>query len=287
MNKQFIPALALLVACGSAQADFNLQVDGYFGGVEIDTDYTDIETENTGISAIYYLDSVSIDGKPIREAAFMGRQSKIGIGYMQDEITKPSYADFKSELYGVAADIRIGESPFRVGGGYGRHTNGDYDGDVFDLTFGWHVAELGLLSFTYSNESGDYGRVDVDQDLFSVGYKQIIKLNNSHLSVGGGASVGSVEEGLDDDDLSQVNGFVKWYVTEKFGFGGQLIVDSVDGRYEDITTVQFVANASYDFNELIGVSVELGRGDINYDETGYEEIEEDLFSYKLAAQVRF
>lgn len=286
---------ALFILSATVQADFNWQVDAAIGESTLEPENSkEFKREQLSVAGTYYLKAVEIAGNPIREAAFLGRNSKILLNYASDESTDNN--DDEDELLDITADIRIGQTDFRVGGTLGSHDNGDYSGDVFELTFGWHLLENALLSFEYENESGDGGgSADISIDTFKVNYKQIINIGETWLSVGGGLYLESSElDGLiqtTTQDTATLEAFVKWYMTNQFGFGGKITDSGTDYDnptfIKEQTSTKIAGLISYDFNELIGISAELGLGSGTNDISIGNDVDFDTSYWEIGAQMRF
>ena len=297
---------SLFILSAAAHADFNWQVDAAIGGSEIDYDskvFKDTENDQIDVSGTYYIQTVNTENKPIREAAFMGRNSSVRIAYGTDNQSEPSSATDDDENMQVSADIRIGQSDFRVGGVIGSLKNddgssNDYSGTLVGVGFGWHIVENSLLGFELSSETGDSGSntTEVSATAFTVNYKQIIGLGDTNLSVGGElSSIATTNDyvvGSDQtDDTVVFTVFAKWYMTDQFGFGGKVSSSSTD--FDDKGTSDMDNNTmvagliSYDFNELIGVSAEIGIGSGTTEYILGDDLDYDASYWSLAAQMRF
>ncbi len=290
---------SLFVLAGAAQADFNWQVDAAIGMSEVDfdkSDFTDTERDQIGIAGRYYLQTVEVEGKPFREAAFLGKQSSVSIAYGTDEETKPSNSDDEDEILNVFADIRIGQTPFRVGGVIGTHDNDDYSGTRFGVGFGWHIMDVSLLSFETSVETGDDDFGDQDISVFSVGYKHILPLGDTHLNLEADADFTNTEYDpklgkTSDSDNATFSILAKWYMTQAFGFGAHITTSATD--YGDNTALdtdvsRVVAGLiSYEFNENIGISFESGVGGGTIEPIIGSDRDYGVFYYELGVQGRF
>ena len=286
MFKPFTVLFSLLVLSLTAQADFNVQLDTNYH--EIEQRYqrdADSKTETYDVQGTYYFSPVIITQSPIREAAFLSQHSNISLQYIDVEQDKPTVVEHDRKDFVAGADIRIAESAFRLGGFIGSvdetFTTYDYSAITLGATFGWHIRNNSLLAFKIHTENGDtdkpLGKFDYTKNMFNVDYKHLLSLRDSSLSFGGGLGFAHVREDLElDDDYTSnelfFNAFVTWYVTPKFGFGGELTGDAIysytynhnteSGRIHDSEVSATAAfTASYDMNEYIGFNAALGWGD--------------------------
>lgn len=286
MYKQLILISSLLILSIMAQADFNWQLDADYEELEhrFDSD-ADIKFETNDFKGTYYFSPVVVAQSPIREAAFLNKHSNIHLQYITDERSALKMVDDDRDNILVNADIRIAQTSFRVGGFIGSvdeaYTGYDYSALQLGLTFGWHIRDMSLLFVKLHAEKGENdkssGKFDEQRSMFEVGYKQVISLRNSSLAFGGDFGFAHVREDLNvtDDYTSNeasLNGFITWYVTPKFGFGGELRSHAIysytynqhtqSGRVRDVNMNGILAfTASYDVNEYIGFNTALGWGD--------------------------
>ena len=198
----------------------------------------------------------------------------------------------------VRADIHIGETDFRVGGELSTYSedNDDLSATSFSAFFGWYPTEMGLLTIELESVSGD-DKLDSDYtstDLI-VAYKQVIPLADTLLSVGGGIKSGSTGVELaagnsQEEDLVSTQIFAQWYPTQQFSFGARIDSTVTDYNYSNTDTRSesgFYVNATYDFNELIGLSAEVGSLSATNDNLLGNDTDESGSSANLALQMRF
>ena len=301
MKIKQLTAFSILAATTTlAYADYQGQIDVGVQSQTLAFDDTNdeyLETSTTVLEARYYLDAVASENKPVREAAFMGRNSYIRTGFIQSDIEQGTADDSTDNLF-VRADIHIGETDFRVGGElstYSEDTD-DLSATSFSAFFGWYPTEMGLLTIELESVSGD-DKLDSDYtstDLI-VAYKQVIPLADTLLSVGGGIKSGSTGVELaagnsQEEDLVSTQIFAQWYPTQQFSFGARIDSTVTDYNYSNTDTRSesgFYVNATYDFNELVGLSAEIGSLSATNDNILGNDTDESGSNASLALQMRF
>ena len=268
---------SLFILSAAVHADFNWQVDANYMSTENDYDINianiDEEADGYGVQGKYYLSSVVVDQLPIREAAFLGKQSNVGIQYITAEQSKPKNVKDDRASIMLDADIRIGESAFRAGGFIGdideKFTGYDYSAIKLGGMFGWHIQDNSLLTFKLYTEIGDNDysgstTLDTVTSGFGVDYRQVLVIGSGHIAFGGGIEMETiVEERIIGDDFTDasvgINAFVTWYMTQKLGLGVK--IDSYGYAYDDDRPIVggdakgyevLELAASYDFNEVVG-----------------------------------
>lgn len=301
MKIKQLTAFTILAATTTlAYADFQWQLDAGVQGQTIafdDTNDKDFEASTTALEGRYYLDAVASENKPVREAAFMGRNSYMRVGLTQSDMEQGT-ADNSTDNQFVRADIHIGETDFRVGGElstYGED-NDDLSATGLSAFFGWYPTEMGLLTIELESVSGDVKRdSDYSTTDLIVAYKQVIPLGETLLSVGGGIKSGTIEVdpatgNSQEENLASTLIFAQWYPTQQFSFGARIDATVTDYNYgtTDIRSESgFYVNATYDFNELVGLSAEIGSLSATNDNLFGNDTDESGSSANLALQMRF
>jgi hypothetical protein len=102
----------LSLAVSSAYADFQWQVDALLGSSTTDyedTNEKDLEVSTTALDGYWFFTSVSTDAVPIREAAFLRRNSFIQVGLNQSDFEQKPYKDDSLDSNFVRADVHIAD----------------------------------------------------------------------------------------------------------------------------------------------------------------------------------
>ena len=160
MKKTFL-ALAVAAACsfhGVAQAqDYQ---------VEVGLSYIDFDGDDhaIGVDGTFYLDQVQTAGRPLAEAAFMGRNNNIFAAYFSRD-----KADV--DLFMLGGEFWINN--FYLAGAYG-----DLDGDsLYEVALGYMVSDNLLVSASY------YDGDEIEEETIALRAKYVTQLGNNFVNL--------------------------------------------------------------------------------------------------------
>ena len=305
MKKQLLLALGLVTAA-TAHADFNYQVDIGFGTQETDVDnaLSNEERDNFDLVGRYYIQTVTNDNQPFREAAFISKSSFIELAYENSDVENNLLIDEEKDV-SLTADIRIGETDFRVGGILANHDNGLITTTDLIAKFDWYVsgAENTLLSFEWGYGSGEVElspvlEEDVSSNIWNVVVRDFRAINDEMSYVLGSyvntdttkvkLSTGSVET-----ETREIALFGRLYLNQHLGLGALLEWQKVDNESSAVNPIKgsdafsLGLDVSYDFNEMAGIGFELYTGSGTNEFSNIADQDFDTSGFDLTAQFRF
>ena len=160
--------LALAVAsvfslAGTAQAqDYQAEA----GLSYIDIEVGDFDDSAIGLDFTYYLEQVATAGKPLAEAAFLGRNSNVGVNYVSFDELDLDETTFSGEYW--HEDLYINAD----------YTSSD-DADAIELNLGYMLQD-GLLAYV-----GLIDEDEVDENTLQVGAKYVAEMGTNYVALEG------------------------------------------------------------------------------------------------------
>lgn len=294
MYKRLLIAGLISVLPLGVSADFQFELDGGFGSGELSFEYEDsyfynddedFDTKTISLSGKAYLESVSSDGVPFREAGFLSKKSSVSV-------TRNVYSvEFSSYEVDVTSDVLSGRfvgSSMILGAGFVQGGN-DYSNyyDDFKIHRNGFILEVGTYLTDNSAIWLDYEKVDYDgawrsskgEKIISLNFKKVSQLGeNNHLAWY------LMAEHFDGRDFivwntkrTSVGGGVKWYFNQKFGVGAGLQVDQYSPEDDsDANGAVFTPEVSYDFSESFGVYLKIRSEALIIEDDFYDDEDEDV-----------
>ena len=210
-----------------------------------------VDTETIGANANVFFNAVDTSIGPLAEAAFLDHASGVGAFWLDVEDAEDN--TFGLELRYVAENDFIVEASFSEADG----------SDELSLGLGWYLNDTTDLVVSYSRNA------DADADSWSANLHSVVALEN-------GTSIGYTLNAA-YLDVGSIDGFgiganIIWYLTPKFGIGGNLgFTDTDEGdsttwgiSADYFFTDNFRVNAVYSLSdsdradiEVVGVAASL------------------------------
>lgn len=240
---------AAFVATPAIAQDYQMEAGVSYTSISPDVGPSD---SAIAVDFTYYLEQVSTAGKPLAEAAFLGRNNNVGLGYetidKADVDTINLNAEFWFEDIYVAADIdRWDDSSW------------DEDGIDYEVTAGYMIDD-GLLvkaSYADSDESGS-------KATYGLGAKYVADLGGNFVNLE------ADYKNNDGDSLFAVAG--DYFLTNELSIGAGLAQTDVSG-----SKLQIDVGAKYFFLPTVS-------GEVSYTHN-YENADKDsAINLRLAAR---
>jgi hypothetical protein len=223
--------IAAALPAGARADDYRAQLDLTYDHIDFDVPLIP-NGERLGVAGTYYFSPVVTDGRPLAEAAFLGRSSFVEAGAVRSEL-----GDEKIDIFGAGIGYYLPDTIF-----YGELNYTyveDFNGDQDRLSGALGVAPIdGLLVTTYFDEDGWDPNANA---------KYVGKLPNAHWYA---ASVDLAEV---DDDVVWGASF-DYYFDTTFSAGLGLTEDSTILRAEKFFTPNFSAGAQFEFGNDQGAN---------------------------------
>ena len=193
-------ALAVAAACsfhGVAQAQ-DYQVEAGIFYIDFDGDDHAI-----GVDGIFYLDQVQTAGRPLAEAAFLGRNNNIFASYVTVD-------DLDIDIFSLGGEFWIND--FYVAAAYT-----DFDGDAeYDVALGYMLSDNLLLSVIYSDGE------EIEEETISLNAKYVAKLGNNFVNLEASIS--------DTDGDTGIAVLGDYFFTNEFSAGVRVSDSGVSGE---------------------------------------------------------
>lgn len=246
MKKVLLLAAAVAAISTTAVADdYRFQVSADYVNDAI-TKNIDLTTYLVG--GAFYLAPVDDSNGPKAEAAFLEQASSVHAGWGRTNI----------EIDGSGFNPKIDEDGdvWALGGRYvtdsGVILELDYatseidnsDADAWGLGIGYYLSDTSSITLGYAHTEVD--DIDSEDDIWSVGYKQLL---NNKFGLKAGLTYADVESG---DDAYGINGGLDYYINDNFSVGGVLGYVTSDDNYTEAGI--YGVNAQYFFNSNIALN---------------------------------
>ena len=198
-------AAALSATHGVAQAqDYNVEI----GGSYIDFDGDDHALK---LDATFHFDTVNTAGRPLTEAAFMGRNSNVFASY-------ESFDDLDIDEFNIGGELWLED--IYLSATYTDLSGDDsFDESSYELRVGYMLGDDFLVSLGY--EDGD----ERDDETISLAAKYVGQIGDNFINVEGGIF------NTDGDNLFALSG--DYYFTREFSVGLRL-ADSDESGFKTI-----------------------------------------------------
>lgn len=231
-------ALAMASAftlAGTAQAqDYQAEA----GLSYIDIEVGDFSDSAIGIDFTYYLENVATEGKPLAEAAFLGRNSNVGVSYVTFDEADVDSTTFSGEYW--HEDLYINAD----------YTSSD-NADAIELNLGYMLQD-GLLAYV-----GMIDEDEVEENTLQIGAKYVAEMGANYIALDGELQTN------DGNNVVSLSG--DYFINNETSVGVRVAESDVDGvetMYGLGASYFFMPNASaaieystQDETDMIGVRV--------------------------------
>lgn len=284
-KKYLLSCIGLASFVSAAQADYlvdiNAQLMSASGEYEYDDSFyddTDIDESATALSATIFFSEVSTAGVPIREAAFLSKNSSVTFSAGSATIEyEDDFGDdeIETDAMGVSGRFVLPGSNIILIAGYSTGEvdydfGPDFDIDTEALTLGagWYINDRSSLTLTYTETEFDYAFFEDETEEYLLMYHQVQDIGSkNHLAF-------SVYAELYDDgdsyDAFTFGADIAWYFNRQLGAGVRL--ESISGEDDDLDYEDYSFEVSpfisYDFSDNFGLYGEFNliAGEIDSDD---------------------
>lgn len=221
-------ALAVVSAfafAGAAQAQ-DYQMEAGFSYLDFDTDTA------MGVDFTYHLDKVSTSGKPLAEAAFLGRNSNVS-------------ASFDTEDKSGADTLAVG-GEFWFNDIYASAQIADSDnGDELNLRAGYMLKD-GVLAYVGLDDNDSF-----NENSYLVGIKYVAPMGGNYVALNGELLTN------DGDNLIRLTG--DYYVNHSLSVGARIAETDISG-----VDTEFGLGARYFIKPNISAEIEYAQNSVAY-----------------------
>lgn len=204
--------LALAVAAALSAASGVVQAQDY--NVELGVSYIDIDLEGIvddsalGLDATFYFDSVNTTGRPLAEAAFLGRNNNVFASYL-------TYDDLDLDVFTLGGEFWLED--IYLAAAYESESGDSLDNeDSYTLSVGYMINDGFLVGINY--EDGDKR----DDATIALGAKYVGQVGDNFINLEGDVAV------TDGDTVISLAG--DYFFTHEFGAGLRVIESDVSGE---------------------------------------------------------
>lgn len=219
-----VAVVSAFTFAGAVQAQ-DYQMEAGFNYIDFDTDTA------MGVDFTYHLDKVSTSGKPLAEAAFLGRNSNVGVNYLTTDKSDLDILSLGGEFWfnDIYANVEVTDSDL---------------GDELALKAGYMLKDGVLAYVGLSDEDG------VDKNTYLVGIQYVAPMGGNYVALNG--------ELLTNDGDNTIDLSADYYINNALSVGARLTETDVSG--EDTT---FGLGANYFIKPNISAGVEYSTQDSN------------------------
>lgn len=202
---------AAFIATPAIAQDYQMEAGLTYAAVDFDSSFLEDDSA-IALDFTYYLEQVSTADKPLAEAAFLGRNNNIGLGYTKVDKADVDIINLNAEFWFediyAAADID-------------RWDDGDDDGIDYAIRVGYMLDNGLLAHVTYadSDESGS-------KATYGLGAKYVTQLGDNFVNLEADYS------NNDGDSLIAVSG--DYFLTHELSIGAGLAKADVSGSKLEI-----------------------------------------------------
>lgn len=242
--------------------------------------------------AIFFLEPVNTDNKPLAEAAYLDKSSAIGVLYLKRE-TKFENANvdtFDTDVVGVLINYVTAANSFILGGFYSSidyETNNNIvtgDGDLYGISLGKYLDDSTSIELSIIENDSDQktasSQFSIKNTLITFNYKTVEQLASGNF-YGFAANVELIKQDVNSvkADNREISIAGDYYFTLETSLGASLTLNSGDDAGDEGKTLAI--NASHFFNPHIALNIELSRFSADND------LEEDNDTVAAAIIARF
>ncbi len=304
-------AIFFMSSATFVDATHHVELSGGFGFGEQTYEENGYSDRKYGIDAVdfsakFYFGPIEAERGPIREFGFLSQRSNVNLNMTRysKELDADSNISFDGDGRSISGRFVFPRVPIFVGVAvlgadieYSDGEKSELDGHGF--LFGGYLTDLSALWFDYIE--ADTSSTD---ELYSERNREESSINYKHVSFLRGRQSLAWTLRLENSSTSSMSGYVdrkslggslKFYITEKLGFGAGLRIDDYDindrnyGLGVEGTGAVFTPEFSYDFHENVGMYINVRSEAITYEyeSSFYDDESISEVIYSMGLNVRF
>jgi Putative general bacterial porin len=270
LQKSSLITLLGLLYCASTLAEqtYQVEITGSFDKENTDTS----STKTAGVLAETFFTPVTIENKPLAEAAFLGKNSSVLLGYYNSKTEfQNSVIDsmtLKIPLIGINY-ITKGNA-FILAAAYTQSNidtnNNQINGDqkLVTFTIGKYLDDFSTLDFSYLKQNISVENTlivtsnDIDIYSYIISYKTVRPLGDDKFyQLGASYELTKQEDGTTKEDNTILSIGGQYFLTRMTSLGGKINFNSGDDKLTEGKT--FEINASHFITPQIAFTFALSR----------------------------